>query len=139
MLCNSQALPQDQLCLGAPTRDLRWSLVNLLPSSEEGHQQDERLRGSLQALQLHSAWALQVGGLHAVQQLICCNNLITKVDLSDFYMHFLIGKADHRYMQFMWEGRKFECTSMPFSLAPALRLAAKIMAPVICYLQLCGL
>ena len=77
-------------------------------------------------------------GLHTVQQLICRNNLITKIDLSDFYMHFLIGKADRRYMRFMWEG-KFECTGMPFGLAPAPRLATKMMAPVIRYLRSWGL
>ena len=78
-------------------------------------------------------------GLHTVQQLIRRNDLITKIDLSDFYMHFLIGKADRRYMRFMWEGRKFECTGMPFGLAPAPRLATKMMAPVIRYLRSCGL
>ena len=72
-------------------------------------------------------------GLHTVQQLICRNDLITKVDLGDFYMHFLIGKADRRYTRFM-EGRKFECTGMPFGLAPAPRLATKMMAPAIPYL-----
>ena len=38
-------------------------------------------------------------GLHTVQQLIRRDDLITKVDLSDFYMHFLIGKTDRRYMR----------------------------------------
>ena len=54
-------------------------------------------------------------------------------------MHFLIGKTDRRYMRFMWEGIKFECTSMPFGLAPALRLATKMMAPIVRYLRSCGL
>ena len=40
-------------------------------------------------------------------------------------MHFLIGKADRTYMRFMWEGRKFECTGMPFGLAAALRPATR--------------
>ena len=57
-----------------------------------------------------------------------------KVDLSDFYMHFLISQADSRYMRFMWEGKKYQCISMCFSLALALRLATKMIAPVIRYL-----
>ena len=73
-------------------------------------------------------------GLYTIQQLLRCNDYITKVDLSDFYMHFLIGQADRRYMRFMWEGRKFHCISMPFGLAPAPRLATKMMAPVMWYL-----
>ena len=71
-------------------------------------------------------------GLHTIQQLIRRNDYITKVDLSDFYMHFLIGKADCRYMRFMWEGKMYQCT-------PAPRLATKMIAPVIRYLWSCSL
>ena len=73
-------------------------------------------------------------GLHMIR-----NNYIMKVDLSDFYMHFLISKNNRRYMQFMWEGRKYQCISMPFSLAPAPQLATQMMALAIHYLQSCGL
>jgi hypothetical protein len=73
-------------------------------------------------------------GLHTIQQLIHRSDYITKVDLSAFYMHFLIGKADCRHMRFMWEGKKFQCIGMPFGLAPAPQLATKMMAPVIRYL-----
>ena len=65
--------------------------------------------------------------------------MITKVDLSDFYMHFLIGHADRMYMRFMWEGKKYQCIGMPLGLAPAPRFATKVMAPVIRYLRSCGL
>ena len=78
-------------------------------------------------------------GLHTIVQLLRHNDYITKVDLSDFHMHFPIGQADRRYMWFMWEGRKFQCIGMPFGLAPAPRLATKMMAPVIRYLRSCGL
>ena len=50
------------------------------------------------------------------------------MDLSDFNMHFLISKADRRYMQFMWEGRKLQCIAIPFGLASALGLSTKMMA-----------
>ena len=63
--------------------------------------------------------------------------IVTKVDLTDLYMlymHFLISKAGGRYMRFVWEGRKYECIGMPFGLAPAPRLATKMMAPVTRYL-----
>ena len=70
-------------------------------------------------------------GLHTIQRLLHHSDYITKVDLDDFYMHFLVGKADRTYMQFMWEGRRFQCIGMPLSLALALRLATRVMAPVI--------
>ena len=57
--------------------------------------------------------------LHTIQQLICCNNLITKVDLGDFYMNFLIGHSDRRYTRFIREGKKYKCIAMPFGLALA--------------------
>ena len=41
-------------------------------------------------------------GLHTIQQLLRHNNYITKADLSDFYMQFLIGQANRRFMRFMW-------------------------------------
>ena len=40
-------------------------------------------------------------------------------------MHFLIGKADHKYVQFMWESKKYKYLGMPFGLALAPRLATK--------------
>ena len=43
----------------------------------------------------------EMEGLHTIPQLIRQNNLSTEVDLNDFYMHFLIGKSDCRYMRFM--------------------------------------
>ena len=42
-------------------------------------------------------------------------------------------------MQFMWEGKKYQCIGMPFGFALALRLATKMMAPVIRYLRSRGL
>ena len=54
-------------------------------------------------------------------------------------MHFLISHADRRYMRFMWEGMKFQCIGMPFVLAPAPKLATKMMARMIRYLRSCGL
>ena len=58
-------------------------------------------------------------GFTPFSRLIRRNNLITKVDLSDFCMHFLIGKANCRYMRFMWEAGKYQCIGMPFDLALA--------------------
>ena len=81
----------------------------------------------------------KMAGLHTIQQLIHRNDYIIKVGLCDFYMHFLIGQADCRYMRFMWEGRKFQCIGVPFGLAPAPRLTTKMMASVIRYLRSCGL
>jgi hypothetical protein len=54
---------------------------------------------------VHLVEHFKMEGLHTSQQLIRRNDLITKVDLSGFCMHFLIGQADGKYMRFMWEGK----------------------------------
>ena len=46
-------------------------------------------------------------GFHTIQQPLCRDDLIKKVDLLDFYMHFLIGEASHKYMRLMWEGKEY--------------------------------
>ena len=70
-------------------------------------------------------------GLHTIQQLLGHSHYITKVDLSDLYMHFLISKADRRYMRSMWQGKKVQCIGMPLGLALAFSLSTKMIAPVI--------
>ena len=131
LLDNTRALHKDRLCSRATTGDLRQPLVDLVPRSKEGHRQDAGMHRSPQTQRAHLVRALQDGGLAHDPALIRRSDHITKVDLNDFYMHFLIGQADRRYMRFMWEGRKFQCIGMPFGLAPAPRLATKMMALVI--------
>ena len=123
--------------LSPEVSDGLWS--TFFPVPKKG---TDKMRGCIDLRQPNSCIRYEhfkMEGLHTVQSLIRRNDLMTKIDLSDFYMHFLIGKADRRYMRFMWEGKKYECIGMPFGLAPAPRLATKIMAPVIRYLRSCGL
>ena len=119
------------------TSDGLWS--TFFPMLKKG---TDKMQGCVDLRKPHSCIRynhFKMEGLHTIQQLIRRDDLITKVDLSDFYVHFLIGDADCRYMRFMREGKKYQCIGMPFGLAPALRLATKMMAPLIRYLQSCGL
>ena len=78
-------------------------------------------------------------GLHTVAQLLRRNDYITKIDISDFYHHFLLRRKDSKSMRFMWEGKKYECIGMPFGLAPAPRLSTKLLAPAIRHLRRLGI
>ena len=64
---------------------------------------------------------------------------MTKIDLSDFYMHLPIAEHDRKYFRFMFNGIKYECTGMPFGLAPAPRIATKFLQPAIKYLRRRGI
>ena len=77
-------------------------------------------------------------GLHTAAQMIRRNDYM-KIDISDFYHHFLLCREDSKVMRFMWEGVKHECIGMPFGLAPAPRLSTKLFAPVLRYLRRQGL
>ena len=107
MLHNSGALFKNRLGGGATTGDLRRPLVNGLPRAEERDRQDARLCRSPKPNSRIQHEHFKMEGLHTIPQLIRRDDLITKVDLSDFYMHFLISNADRKYMRFMWEGKKY--------------------------------
>ena len=120
MLRTSQVLFKNRLSGGAATADLRRPLVDVLPCEEKG---TDKMRGCVDLRNSNSCIRYEhfkMEWLHTIQQLIHRNNLITKVDLSDFYMHFPIGHADRRYMPFMWEGKKHQCIGMPL-VWPRLR------------------
>ena len=74
------------------TSDGLWS--TFFPVPKKG---TDKMRGCVDLRKPNSCIRYEhfkMEGLHTVQQLIRRNDLITKVDLSDFYMYFLIGKAD---------------------------------------------
>ena len=53
-------------------------------------------------------------GLHTIQQLIRRNDLITKVDLSDFFTcTFSSAMSDRRYMRFMWRAKSTSASACP--------------------------
>ena len=87
------------------TSDGLWSTV--FPEPKKG---TDKMRGFVDLRKPHSCIQYEhfkMEGLHTIPQLIRRDDLITKVDLSDFYMHFLISNADRRYMRFMWKGKKY--------------------------------
>ena len=74
-------------------------------------------------------------GTHTLASMLRRRDWMTKIDLSDFYMHLPIAEADRKYFRFMFNGIKYECVGMPFGLAPAPRIATKFLQPVIKYLR----
>ena len=77
-------------------------------------------------------------GLHTVRDLLRRRDFMAKVDLSDYFFHLPIPLEHREYFRFMWQGKKYQCTAMPFGLAPAPRLATKILQPVIRHLRSMG-
>lgn len=59
---------------------------------------------------------------------------MTKVDLSDFYVHLPIAEQDRKYFRFMFNGIKHEHSDMPFALVPAPHITTKFSQPAIKHL-----
>ena len=65
-----------------------------------------KMRGCIDLCRLNQhIWYkhFKMEGLRIIQR----NDLIMKVDLSGFHMHFLIGQSDGKYRRFMLEGKKY--------------------------------
>ena len=88
---------------GPTTGDLWQPPVNRFQIYEEGHRQDAEMCGQIKSTFNEH---FEMEGLHTIQQVLYHNDLITKADLFDVYMHCLISEVDCTYMQFMWEGTK---------------------------------
>ena len=123
--------------LSPDTSDGLWS--TFFPVPKKG---TDKMRGCVDLRRTNECIKYEhfkMEGLHTVAQMLRRNDYMTKIDISDFYHHFLLQQQDSRYMRFMWEGVKYECIGMPFGLAPAPRLATKLLAPVIRHLRRLGL
>ena len=68
-----------------------------------------------------------------MRDLLRHRDFMTKVEMSDYFFHLPIKPEDRKYFRFMWQG-----TAMPFGLAPAPRLATKILQPVVRHLPSMG-
>ena len=96
----SRALYQDRLRQGAPSGDHRQP-EHLLPCPKERYRQNAWMHRSAQAEPAHPVRALQDGGLAHHPAAHPKERSHYEGRLCDFYMHFLIGQADGRYMRFM--------------------------------------
>ena len=123
--------------LPADTQDGLWS--TFFPVPKKG---TDKMRGCVDLRSTNECIRYEhfkIEGLHTVAQLLRRNDYITKIDISDFYYHFLLRQQDSKSMRFMWEGVKYECIGMPFGLAPAPRLSTKLLAPAIRHLRRLGI
>lgn len=79
-------------------------------------------------------------GLHVVRELLRPNDLMTKLDIKDAYLHCAI-KADHqKYLSFINDtGDSFCFKALPFGLSSAPRWFTKIMKEVITFIRRQGI
>ena len=133
---HASALSRNRLCGPLPNQDETdgvWS--TFFPVAKKG---TDKLRGCIDLRTINPFLRYEhfkMEGTHTLASMLRRRDWMTKIDLSDFYMHLPIAEADRKFFRFMFNGIKYECVAMPFGLAPAPRIATKFLQPVIKYLR----
>ena len=143
--------PELEACTATLQHYLESAAVEELPADTEGglwstffpvaKKNTAKVRGCLDLRPLNRHLRCEhfkMEGLHTVRDLLRRRDFMTKVDMSDYFFHLPIKPEDRQYFRFMWQGKKYQCTAMPFGLAPAPRLATKILQPVVRHLRSMG-
>lgn len=74
-------------------------------------------------------------GTHTLRQIIRRNDYLTKVDMTDAYLHIPVCKQHHKYLQFRWRGKVYRYRCLPFGLTSAPRVFTKMIRPFAAYLR----
>ena len=74
--------------------------------------------------------------IQSLKDVLHQGDFMVKMDLKDAYLTVPVHQDDHRYLRFMWKGKAFEFTTLPFGLAPAPFFFTKLLKPVVSFLRL---
>ena len=66
-------------------------------------------------------------------------DFMAKLDLKDAYQTVPVNETDRKYLRFLWKGKVFEFTTLPFGLAPAPLIFTKLLRPVASFLRSMGI
>jgi len=78
-------------------------------------------------------------GASMIKDLLQQGDWMCSLDLKDAYLAVPIAKEHRKYLRFLWSGRIFEFTCLPFGLCSAPRVFTKLLRPVMAYLRSQGL
>ena len=78
-------------------------------------------------------------GLETVKSLIREGDWLVKLDLKDAYLTIPIFSGDQKYLRFIWGGRIFQFTCLPFGLCSAPRSFTKLLKVVVAFFRSRGL
>ena len=78
-------------------------------------------------------------GISTLRDIIRPHDFMTKVDLSKAYHHIPIHPDFRKYLQFCWEGVRYQFLVLPFGLQSAPRIFTKILRPVLGVLRAQGI
>ena len=65
-------------------------------------------------------------------------DFMCKIDLKDAYQTIPIAKKSRIYLRFLWRGRLYQFTCLPFGLRSSPRIFTKVLKPLLVYLRAMG-
>ena len=65
-------------------------------------------------------------------------DFMCKIDLHDTYQTILIARKSKIYLRFLWKGRLYQFTCLPFGLRSSPRIFIKVLKPLLVYLRALG-
>ena len=65
-------------------------------------------------------------------------HFMCKIDLQDAYQTIPIAKKSRIYLRFLWKGRLYQFTCLPFGLRSSPRIFTKVLKPLLVYLRALG-
>lgn len=78
-------------------------------------------------------------GWQTIRDTIRKGDWMAKIDLADAYLTIPIHPSHQRFLQFFWQGRRWQFTCLPFGLSSAPRLFTKILKPILAHLRGLGI
>ena len=65
-------------------------------------------------------------------------DFMCKIDLKDAYQTIPIAKKSRIYLRFLWRGKLYQFTCLPFGLRSSPRIFTKVLNPLLVYLRALG-
>lgn len=74
-------------------------------------------------------------GAHLLRDLLIKGDWMVKIDLKEAYYAVPIHQESQGLLSFLWEGKPFQFTCLPFGLSCAPRVFTKVLKPVVAHLR----
>ncbi|KAL1919968.1 uncharacterized protein VTP21DRAFT_1114 [Calcarisporiella thermophila] len=69
--------------------------------------------------------------LQSILPLIRRHDWMTSIDLKDAFFHIPVHARSRTYLQFIWEGKKYQFRVLPFGLTSSPRIFTKVLRPLL--------
>ena len=77
----------------------------------------------------------KIEGLSMLKEIIRENDWLVKIDLKDAYLTLPMHVDSQPFLQFLWDGKKYQYNCLPFCLNCAPWVFTKILKPIISFLR----